>query len=143
MKIRMTISSVLTFLILGMPGLLSAQTDPISSVDRLTPGDIVRVQAPGVSVAGGAVTEIGEETLYVVDEGQEWLIDVRAIERLERQQRTVGKNVLIFGSIGALAGFAAGKFNENVSALPFAVGGVAVGLAFGMTNREWRLIYPR
>lgn len=143
MKIHITINSALTFLILGVPGLLSAQTDPLSSVDRLSPGDVVRVQAPGVSVAGGAVTEIDDETLYVMDEGQEWLIDIPAIERLERQQRTVGKNVLVFGSIGALAGFAAGKFNEDLSMLPFAVGGVAVGLAFGMTNREWRLIYPR
>lgn len=143
MEIRMTITSVFTVLLLGVPGLLSAQTDPVSAVDHLSPGDVVRVQAPGASVEGGAVTEIDEETLYVMEAGQEWLIDIRAIERLERQQRMVGKNVLIFGSIGALAGFAAGKFNENLSALPFAVGGVAVGLAFGMTNREWRLIYPR
>lgn len=143
MEIRMTITSVFTVLLLGVPGLLSAQTDPASAVDHLSPGDVVRVQAPGASVEGGAVTEIDEETLYVMEEGQEWLIDIRAIERLERQQRTVGKNVLIFGSIGALAGFAAGKFNEDLSVLPFAAGGVAVGLAFGMTNRSWRLIYPQ
>jgi len=133
----------LVLLMMATPCASSGQAGPAAAVGRLSPGDMVRVQAPGISVDGGAVSEIDGETLYVLEGGQEWLVDIAAIERLERRHRTVGKNVLIFGGIGALAGFAAGKFNEDLSIWPFAVGGVAVGVAFGLSNREWRVIYPR
>ncbi|MDX1647064.1 MAG: hypothetical protein R3304_07960 [Longimicrobiales bacterium] len=133
----------LALLFMGWPFPASPQTGPESAVARLAPGEVVRVQAPGLSVDQGTVSEVDDGTLYLLEGGQEWLIDVRSIERLERRHRTVGKNVLIYGGIGALAGFGAGKFNEDLSAVPFAVGGVAVGLVMGLTQWQWRPLYPR
>lgn len=142
MVARIHILATALGLLLGVPGPVSAQAGPSAAVERLSPGEVVRIQAPGVAVEQGTVSEIEDETLYLLEGGQEWLIDVRSIERLERRHRTIGRNVLIFGSIGAIAGFAAGKFNENVSAAPFIVGGVAVGLGLGLTQWQWRQLYP-
>lgn len=123
---------------------VSAQLlDARDAVAALSVGDQVRVQAPGTAVELGIVSEVDPSTLYVVEGAQEWVIDIGTIERLEVRRRSIGKNVLIFGAIGGLAGLGANKFRETVRPLPFLLGGAGFGALFGYTQWQWRVTFPR
>ena len=113
----MKMLSVVLALALG----LMAWSSPVSAqlmnasaaVSALKVGEQVRVQAPGTAVELGTVSEVDQSTvsevdqstLYVLESGQEWLIDIGTIERLEVRSRPVVKYALIFGVVGGLAGF--------------------------------------
>lgn len=113
------------------------------AVARLDVGEQVRIQAPGTAVELGTVSEVDPSTLYVLEEGQEWLIDIGTIERLEVRRRSVVKNMLIFGAVGALAAVGVKELREDMNTAPIFVGGFAFGAAFGYTQWQWRVTYPR
>lgn len=137
--------SILVFVgaALAGPEPAAGQVAQSYAVSRLSVGEAVRVQAPGVTVEDGRVSEVSPETLYVLEGGQEWLIDVADIERLEVQRRPVVQSILVFGAVGALAGWGAGKFKEDTPFIPFVAGGVASGAIFGMTQVRWQVTFPR
>lgn len=116
---------------------------PHEAVSRLDVGEQVRIQAPGTAVELGTVSEIDPSTLYVMESGQEWVIDIGTIERLEVRRRSVFKNMLIFGAVGALASVGAKQLREGMNTAPIFIGGFAVGAAFGYTQWQWRVTYPR
>jgi len=120
-----------------------AQVDATAAVSALNVGQQVRIQAPGTVVELGTVSEIDERTLYVLEGGQEWLVEVGTIERLEVRRRSVIQYALILGAIGAGAGAAARKFRESISPTPFLVGGVVGGAALGFTQWRWQVTFPR
>jgi hypothetical protein len=131
-------------LIVGPAAPASAQLlTPHEAVSRLVVGEQVRVQAPGTAVELGTVSEIDPGTLYVVESGQEWLIDIDTIERLEVRRRSVIKNMLIFGAVGALASVGAKEIREGTNTTPIWIGGFVFGAAFGYTQWQWRVTYPR
>ncbi len=113
--IRSTAIRVLPLIPLLLAPATALAQDAAAAVSTLEVGQQVRVQAPGLSVQLGTVSEIDATTLYVLEEGQEWVIEARTIERLEVRRRSVAQNVLIFGAIGALAGLGANKFRESIS----------------------------
>jgi hypothetical protein len=140
----MLIGSVMALGLGVCPADGSAQVmNAAAAVSALTVGEQVRVQAPGASVELGIVSELDENTLYVTESGQEWLVDIDSIERLEVRRRSVVKYALIFGVVGAVAGAGAHKFRESVAPGWFLYGGVAGGALFGYTQWQWRVRYPR
>lgn len=139
---KKTLVVPLVALALSLPVPVLGQLAASEAVARLRVGQTIRLQAPGISVESGTVSELDGETLYVMEEGQEWLVEPREIERLEVRRRTIGKNVIIFGAIGALVGFGANKFYEQVNGRRFALLGVATGAVFGYTNWQWTVLYP-
>jgi hypothetical protein len=140
----MLIGSMMAFGLGVLPSGVSAQvTNAAAAVSALNVGEQVRIQAPGASVELGIVSELDASTLYVTESGQEWLVDILSIERLEVRRRSVVKYALIFGVVGALAGAGAHKFRETVAPGPFLYAGVAGGALFGYTQWQWRVRYPR
>jgi hypothetical protein len=112
-------------------------------VAALKVGQWVRVQAPGIAIESGSVSQLQPGTLFVLEGGQEWAIPVANIERLEVRHRTVVQNAFLFGLVGTLTGLGAKKFKEDLSATPFAVGGFTFGVLFGLTQWKWSVRFPR
>ena len=138
---------------------LAAQEGARTAVDGLDVGQQVRVQAPGMAIELGTVSEIDAQTLFVLEDGQEWLIDIRAIERLEVREHPMVSNVILFGAIGAVLALAAGKAKglgcaegpsgnacreaSGVSVPLFGIGGAAVGALVGRSQWRWNVLFPR
>ncbi|HSM61861.1 MAG TPA: hypothetical protein VK849_13725 [Longimicrobiales bacterium] len=130
---------------------VSAQSDASGAAADLKPGQQVRIQAPGLVIDGARVSEMADGTLYVAQDGQEWAVDVRTIERLEVREHPIVRDALIFGLIGTLAGLGADKFKSRERA-PDGVGdgalkglaaGTAFGVGFGLTEWRWSVRFPR
>lgn len=120
-----------------------AQSGPASAVESLVVGEVVRLQAPGMSIDLGTVTETDAETLYVEQAGQEWFVDIESIERLEVRRKSISKYVLIVGGLGALLGYSADAFRDESSVAPFVIAGVGAGAAIGLARWEWKVAFPR
>lgn len=143
----MRLPSVIIILMAATSGVVpepsAAQADASQAVAALKVGQRVRVQAPGIAIESGSVSQLLSGTLVVLEGGQEWSIPVSNIERLEVRQRTVVQNALLFGLVGTLTGLGARKFKEDLSATPFAVGGFTFGVLFGLTHWKWSVRFPR
>ncbi len=151
MRNAISMLSIVSFVVLAStPPAALAQYTAAEVVASLSPGQQVRVQARGVSVELGTVSEIDGSTLYLTDAGQEWIIDASSIKRLEVRQRPVVQNVLVYGLIGALVGWTGDKFKEGGpddgngdGTLLGAAAGTAFGIGFGLTHWRWTVRFPR
>jgi hypothetical protein len=150
-RLRAALPALCLGLLLVAPAPSVAQADASEAAARLHPGQLVRIQAPGLAIEGGRVSAFAGGMLQIVEEGQEWDVDPRTIERLEVRTRPVVQNALIFGLIGTVVGYAGDKIksaqrNPDPSSDGLwkgLAGGVVFGIAFGLTQTSWSVRFPR
>ena len=127
-----------------------------SVVASLSPGQRVRLLAPGISIADGLVVSASTELLSVLEESQEWEVTPALVERLSVRESATARTAIYGAAFGAAFGFVMGFFYDKLacedggcgsgvivsSGLVGTVVGAGGGALLGRAQISWRQRFP-